>query len=1122
MNIYVKSSLFVCCICLLLGGEWLLKPSLKPEGHVGKIPAGLMIKKDSSLDSLLSCPADTLIFASGSRLINCDTTYSWPNPLDSLPLHVISDSTHASGSTFSVGSTRVAYWVIDTMTQDSCGCDFLVILRDTFPPDILCTDVTRPAGPNTCEADIQILPSGDILTRQRDNCSSSLLKSYDPPLPYLNLTVGSYSRILTVTDQSGNSSSCSFQLHIEDRTAPRITNCPINPIFLPTEPDTCGANVNIPLLTYSDNCDPNPIFQISNGSGFYGVGLYPISATVSDSSGNSDSCLFYVQVYDNQAPDTLFCPGDISVAIGPDTCERQVFWQEAVFWDNCALVTVISTYSSGDIFRAGSYLNTYTARDAAGNSMLCHFQIVVQDTTPPILRACPTDTLVLPTAPGLCYRSGGWAPPWIQDNCASTNTLVSDYDLTDPLFTGIIYQNTYVATDPGGNQDSCTFWIQVVDREAPVIQGCPPSGTKIVQYADVSCNQIITLPRLTFADNCGVTDSVWVQCGGSEDPYPGSPVISKYPFTACATLVWIEDGAGNRDSCTIFIEVKDTLFPYFTATPPNDTLYLPEDGCEAIGDDLAIAADNCGTPETSCLPQRPAYPIGTYTITCTAKDGAGNTTQKRYTIVVEDTFPPQVLNCPDTLVYQNEQDRCGAVVHWDTLQIKDNCSPLEDSVWNITSGSFFPVGETLVSFIGTDEAGNMGVCEFVVVVEDTVMPVITACEDQEVIASLSACRAPNPGISTVDNCSDIKITYFPDDTTFGVGIHLIQVFVEDIGGNRDSCEFELTVLRSVQTSILNRDTLICRGAKVPLKVTGAVQYVWSPAYGLDNIQGAQVTASPRKSITYEVEGTDGICSSSDSVHIEVFNAFTTRVESSDLDVCEGETIELRARGGVNFIWFTTGDTASQIIQNPTMTTTYEVMGFDENWECDGDIARVRVEVFPYPKIDFLAGRPSFGQPPLIVNFDNITRDALRYQWTSRSLFQVSTPSFAYKFRELGTYEVQFIAIGENDCRTDSIIEIHVIPDCWNFANAFTPNSDGINDYFVMNNAGGLGCGFSSFEIQIFDRWGNLIFRDWTPAFSWDGSYKGRSAPEGVYTVFVHATDYVGRKLKRQLNLQLIR
>lgn len=84
-------------------------------------------------------------------------------------------------------------------------------------------------------------------------------------------------------------------------------------------------------------------------------------------------------------------------------------------------------------------------------------------------------------------------------------------------------------------------------------------------------------------------------------------------------------------------------------------------------------------------------------------------------------------------------------------------------------------------------------------------------------------------------------------------------------------------------------------------------------------------------------------------------------------------------------------------------------------------------------------------------------------------------------------------------------------------NAFTPNADGINDYFLIPNAS-----LSNFSIAILDRWGNEVFRSNTSAFRWDGQVGTRQAPEGTYIYALEGVTPDGRHVKRSGTVSVMR
>ena len=65
-------------------------------------------------------------------------------------------------------------------------------------------------------------------------------------------------------------------------------------------------------------------------------------------------------------------------------------------------------------------------------------------------------------------------------------------------------------------------------------------------------------------------------------------------------------------------------------------------------------------------------------------------------------------------------------------------------------------------------------------------------------------------------------------------------------------------------------------------------------------------------------------------------------------------------------------------------------------------------------------------------------------------------------------------------------------------NVFSPNLDGVNDLFIVETA----LAVQNFDMQIFDRWGGLLFRSSDINNGWDGSARGRAMNPGVYAYMI--------------------
>ncbi|MEQ6120241.1 gliding motility-associated C-terminal domain-containing protein [Reichenbachiella sp. MALMAid0571] len=99
----------------------------------------------------------------------------------------------------------------------------------------------------------------------------------------------------------------------------------------------------------------------------------------------------------------------------------------------------------------------------------------------------------------------------------------------------------------------------------------------------------------------------------------------------------------------------------------------------------------------------------------------------------------------------------------------------------------------------------------------------------------------------------------------------------------------------------------------------------------------------------------------------------------------------------------------------------------------------------------------------------------------------------------------------------SNIRTVVINPLVNFPNAFTPDGDGLNDDFKP-----IGTKVFNFKMQIFSRWGNVIFYTEDMNLGWDGRINGKNALEGTYTYRVNYEDATGRSFDKAGSIVLIR
>ncbi len=199
---------------------------------------------------------------------------------------------------------------------------------------------------------------------------------------------------------------------------------------------------------------------------------------------------------------------------------------------------------------------------------------------------------------------------------------------------------------------------------------------------------------------------------------------------------------------------------------------------------------------------------------------------------------------------------------------------------------------------------------------------------------------------------------------------------------------------------------------------------------------------------------------------------------SDQTICAGQNASLTAFGGNIYLW-NTGTSVSAITVGPTVNTIYIVTVANNGCTDTDDVA---VTVDPLPSV-------YLGADTCIYSGDAIILDAGTgvdsYLWQNGNTSQTCVVSDA------GNYSITVT----NYCGSayDTIAIFECVTSCIWLPNAFTPNGDGNNDMFYP-----VWTNIAEFELHIFDRWGNEIYKTTDINKGWDGKCESRACPEGVY------------------------
>ena len=364
----------------------------------------------------------------------------------------------------------------------------------------------------------------------------------------------------------------------------------------------------------------SPAITYSQASGtFFPVGTTQVTATATDAAGNTSSCTFNVSVTDNEPP-LVNCPLPIVENSDPGQCGAVVTFSAAAN-DNCPGATIIYSHISGSFFPAGVTTVTATATDASGNTASCQFTITVLDNIAPSV-ICPANITVNATA-GQCGAAVTYNAT-TNDNCSGSSTITYSHEPGSFFQVGETTV-TVIASDNNGNSATCQFTVTVVDNQAPVIS-CPSNIT--VNNDPGQCEAVVDFV-VTATDNCTALP-VTIEY----DIEPGSPFpVGTTTVTATAT-----DAAGNSSSCSFTITVIDNEAP----VPVLASLPTITGTCSVTVTEAPLANDNCddltGVPNGPLTFNTP----GTFTITWTYTDAAGNSSTQTQTVVVNNN--PGVIN----------------------------------------------------------------------------------------------------------------------------------------------------------------------------------------------------------------------------------------------------------------------------------------------------------------------------------------------------------------------------------------------------------------------------------------------------------------------------------------------
>jgi hypothetical protein len=490
-----------------------------------------------------------------------------------------------------------------------------------------------------------------------------------------------------------------------------------DPTVEATGPDGADATYQVKAF---DPTSGNPLAATCDkpagaaGSGDFSVtGHFPLGqTTVTCSTTTEDQTPVQatgtVTVRDTTPP-TVTPPANVSTSTA-DPGGKAVTYGDATATDIVdGPLTPTCSPASGSTFPVGTTTVTCSATDSHGNTGSASFTVTVSltDTFPPVV-SVPADFSVETESTGGATVTFSASANDDRDG-PLTPTCTPASGSTFPLGTT---QVTCTATDTSGNTGSASFNVTVnlADHTAPVVS--VPAGVSVN-----TPNPAGTSVTFSASANDNLDGPLPASCSPSSG--------STFPVGTTKVTCTATDSHGNTGSASFDVTVNlvDTTAPVITV--PSDISVSSPDPAGAAVTYTASASDNIdGAIAPSCTPASGAvFPIGTTTVTCTAKDAHQNSSQASFkvTVVLVDVTPPAFSNVPAGVKREADGPR-GSVVTYTPPVAVDNidgpvpvtCSPL--------SGKQFPLGVTKVHCSATDTHGNTGTAAFDVTVVDTTPP----------------------------------------------------------------------------------------------------------------------------------------------------------------------------------------------------------------------------------------------------------------------------------------------------------------------------------------------------------------------------------------------------------------
>lgn len=352
------------------------------------------------------------------------------------------------------------------------------------------------------------------------------------------------------------------------------------------------------------------------------------------------------------------------------------------------------------------------------------------------------------------------------------------------------------------------------------------------------------------------------------------------------------------------------------------------------------------------------------------------------------------------------------------------------------------------------------------------------------------------------------------------GNKTLTISIPAICGNFD--QVTLTILDTPGVRILTPDTAVCLGQSFRIRTAGSpgLGYTWTPTAAVDTASLPQPVASPMGTTTFTLSAAypNAGCPPMIRTFTATLGQLNLLIMGPDSAFCTGTYYTFTGLGGGNIplYWsFVPGDTIKNLdtlLYAWGQPGVYDVTLGPVFSGCGVPTIK-HVAVYSSPNV-YLGADTSICPGSTVIPLTaagSIVFTNTQWLWNTGE----TTPNIFVT--EPGTY---FVTVTGDGCTAADTINI--ANDCYiNVPNVFTPNADGVNDYFFPRSV--LARGLLKFSMSIYNRWGEEIFKTTsTDGMGWDGKFNDIPQPAGVFVYVIDASFVDGQKYHKQGNVTLLR